>query len=86
MKINMKGVKKYFDFDMPQIITAFFDKSAKDQAVFIRTKLCEHAILKDARLTFIDRIKRRYLLRREYIDLILCGLLYQARQDLEDSE
>ena len=86
MTINMKNGKTYFDFDMPQIIEAFFDKSAEDQELFIRAKLRELAILEDARLTFIDRLKRSYLLKREYIDLILCGLLYQAQQDLEDSE
>jgi len=84
MNISIKNVQRLFDFDIPRIITVFEDKTAEDQVEFIRGKLHELVILNEAKLNFIDRLKRRYLLKREYIGLILNGLLYQAEKDLKD--
>ena len=82
MRISIKSVHRSFDFDMPRIIAIFEDKTAEDQVKFIRCKLHDLVILDEAKLNFIDRLKRRYLLKTEYTGLILNGLLYQALTDL----
>jgi len=35
MRIKIKNVQRFFDFDIPRIIAVFEDKSAEDQVKFI---------------------------------------------------
>ena len=80
MTIIEKRTKKIYDFDIRRIVRIFEEKDEDDQVKFIRMKLNDLQKIEEIELNWLNRIKRAYLLKRQYLGLMLTGLLYQAEQ------
>ena len=80
MNIYEKRTNNIYDFDACRIVSSFYEKNEDDQVEFIKMKLNDLEKIENIELNLLNRIKREYILRKQYLGLILNGLLYQAEK------